>query len=94
MLYEVITRELLDYAAPAHLTNEPCDPLEALREALALLEQQQALREHRLEVAIPESIPRVSGSHAKLVQVFVITSYSIHYTKLYESAIMARRSAS
>jgi len=66
-----LVRELLDYAAPAHLTNEPCDPLEALREALALLEQQQALREHRLEVAIPESIPRVSGSHAKLVQVFI-----------------------
>ncbi|PLY12712.1 MAG: hypothetical protein C0624_00465 [Desulfuromonas sp.] len=64
-----LVRELLDYAAPAHLGSEPFDPRAALLEALQLLDQQQALEELQLDVELPEQLPEVCGRAAKLVQV-------------------------
>jgi len=66
-----LVRELLDYAAPAHLNREPFDPLAALHEALALLDQQQALEPLQILQELPASLPQVCGSSAKLVQVFI-----------------------
>jgi len=66
-----LVRELLDYAAPAHLSREPFDPVGSLREALDLLEHQCALSDHRLEVSIPERLPLIHGNPAKLVQIFL-----------------------
>jgi signal transduction histidine kinase len=66
-----LVRELLDYAAPGHMSSEPFDALAALREALQLLEEQQAMEGLTLKVTMPESLPETCGSHAKLVQVFL-----------------------
>jgi len=66
-----LVRELLDYAAPAHMGSEPFDPLAALRDALQLLDQQQALEGLQLKTELPESLPTTCGSSAKLVQVFL-----------------------
>jgi len=66
-----LVRELLDYAAPAHMSSEPFDPLAALQEALQLLDQQQALDGLQFQAEIPDSLPMVCGRSAKLVQVFL-----------------------
>jgi len=66
-----LVRELLDYAAPAHLKRDPFDPLAALQEALELLAQQQALEPLQVVRGFPASLPLACGSSAKLVQVFI-----------------------
>ena len=66
-----LVRELLDYAAPAHVHSELFDPLAALEEALELLAHQQALENLHLSKELPQELPRIAGSRAKLVQVFL-----------------------
>lgn len=66
-----LVRDLLDYAKPGEERTECFDPLQVLREALALLDHQGLFAGVKLVDALPQQLPRVAMIRHRLLQVFV-----------------------
>lgn len=66
-----LVRDLLDYAAPARMTDEPFDPLEAVRDAVALLETQGAMDTVEFIDHAPERLGEVRMDRNRFLQVCV-----------------------
>jgi signal transduction histidine kinase len=66
-----LVRDLLDYAAPVRTSDEPFDPVEALRDAVALLANQGALEGVGVIDRTPAGLPPVRMDRGHFLQVCV-----------------------
>lgn len=66
-----LVRDLLDYAAPVRFGDEPFDPLEAFRDAAALLANQGVFEEVRFIDRAPVELGRVRMDRSRFQQVCV-----------------------
>jgi signal transduction histidine kinase len=66
-----LVRELLDYAAPVRSAVEPFDPVEVLREAVALLQGQGAFEDRRLVDRLSPGLGQVHMERGRFLQICV-----------------------
>jgi signal transduction histidine kinase len=66
-----LVRDLLDYAAPVHTSDEPFDPIEAMRDAVALLTNQGALEGVSVTEKVPAELPPVCMDRSHFMQICV-----------------------
>jgi len=68
---DLLVHDLLDYARPKEGASPSCEPTQAIRETIQLLNQQNTLDSSRLALHLPEQLPHIKLAQHKLQQVII-----------------------